>query len=1026
MKFNDAFYYNQAIEGKLYSRLAPGDIDVGRIFKRKPYYRKDAGGFIQKPKTLIFADWTFNYWNDWERLHAVKVMEEWLDQGGKILAWFGSGSTDGPLGHLTKEWLAKNRHTKWDTELIYLSPEIMRKKACEQYKIAYDELHVLDYYWLKNWNVTDKLPKYYIDKRYRFQDKNTQKIIDEHNANVPHKEGYLTYSREDYLELNLEFNSDGLTDSRLESHWPYLQYTKEVTIKCKGELSEEVLVKLLSQSPNIESFIYEGYTLKDSQLRKILSLCPGLKTLRLRINRLSNTQGLEGIELDHLKVLTIESYPLTDSKIFEIDEVIIQQLLSASPRLELIDLNNVLGFTDSSLDKIKLENLQVISFSNCNITAKQLGALLARSPVRSLTVKNCNNLGSTDLLELKLTHLKILFASGSTISAQQLQALLAHAKVKELSISDCKKLVYADFSEFNLTHIEKLTISNSTITSQQLCALVARTQLRFLDIIHCMNLGNADLPVLKLTHLEYLYIAYSTITPQLLGALVVDSPVAELKIISCETLGDADLPALKLTHLKNLYIQDSTLTAQQLRAHLSQANECEVAIVNCENFDDNIIDEFKNEFPNFNFYFSPYIPSSKKDSIYQPCNPIHTPSEHRNFTPHDPNKPFEFKGQNKTYNQNMIIEKLSQYLTLTNYRTNIIPQIQDGICSALSNLFIENCNIFSNEIKAIQQWNGSLEALNSLNEDNKSKLENAFKRILSYIDKYQLSNTRTPTNYLGSSARSFIKDVANSLSNSNYLILSNPWHAISVMLIEKSWFVYDPNYVNGCKKFDTFDGAYKAITESLGSLIFVDRSGIQLLPELGKPIENPNDFMRDGGLLVLYKASWSDVEQLLELMKGCQLDHNGLSGLFLRDLMGFPAWYRGLTSPDIGVKKLTQRYLLQLLRQDKQAIQKLEKSFEAIPQTQRLSVKDILVQQDTTRKRLATEMERFQKQALKAQQHQVRKEHYQNQLLRPIKDKTVEEVSTYCQQLLNPQKMLKNNTIRRTMAIEVESKPSTF
>jgi hypothetical protein len=76
---------------------------------------------------------------------------------------------------------------------------------------------------------------------------------------------------------------------------------------------------------------------------------------------------------------------------------------------------------------------------------------------------------------------------------------------------------------------------------------------------------------------------------------------------------------------------------------------------------------------------------------------------------------FKFKDDKKTLNDSMVIERLSQYLIVTQSPDRkFIPKIHDGICYVLSELFLKMTPMeFNQFLESIAAWNGTKAALDN-------------------------------------------------------------------------------------------------------------------------------------------------------------------------------------------------------------------------------------------------------------------------------------------------------------------------
>lgn len=194
-------------------------------------------------------------------------------------------------------------------------------------------------------------------------------------------------------------------------------------------------------------------------------------------------------------------------------------------------------------------------------------------------------------------------------------------------------------------------------------------------------------------------------------------------------------------------------------------------------------------------------------AVSSASNPSHDIRNMRDFKPSG--RPFQFKGDNKTLNQGMLIEKLCQYLTLTQQHLDVIPKIQGGICTALSHYFLSiDKDKWDTFVNMARSWDGKLDTLDS------QHLTPSFDALYVYINQYQLQQ-HTPEYYIGDALNEFLG------TNKLPCILTNPWHAIAIKPAQNgSWYVYDPNYVTGCLEVSTADLPI-TIEKAIGKIVSV-------------------------------------------------------------------------------------------------------------------------------------------------------------------------------------------------------------
>lgn len=273
-------------------------------------------------------------------------------------------------------------------------------------------------------------------------------------------------------------------------------------------------------------------------------------------------------------------------------------------------------------------------------------------------------------------------------------------------------------------------------------------------------------------------------------------------------------------------------------------------------------------------------------------------NKHLNFKPPGKDFKFDYKGNRQLINQAMIIEQLSQYFILTAQYIEFLPKIDKGICEALTRLFNKtSLPAWDKLIADIAGWDGQLDSLKK-NEDITRALNTVRDEfVASYV-----KPVASPEYYIGEQLLQVLSATTESL------ILANPWHVISVVYreAEKDWLVYDPNFKNGYKIIKQPDALLKQIEDSLGVLVSV--KGISHKPTVPIRIPDKNKFIRQGGLLTLYRAD-NKADLLGQLPPAAMLKAEDMKGLLIRDFDGIPAWVSSLAH------HLTNHYTLDLLQQ---------------------------------------------------------------------------------------------------------------
>ena len=357
--------------------------------------------------------------------------------------------------------------------------------------------------------------------------------------------------------------------------------------------------------------------------------------------------------------------------------------------------------------------------------------------------------------------------------------------------------------------------------------------------------------------------------------------------------------------IERLEIEDMNLTQAEVKEIIKAAPKLKSLLYTDDNWND--YDGLDDELNALMALFSskptrPLSPDSNtSEAPPTALTPIHDPRLFINFQPMPTEvNQFKYHGTEKNRSQRMLIEKLSQYFTLTKQNMVIIPKLQDGICTQLAYYFLTNSHQFYELIRLALVWNGKIETLTP-------ELRTHFDQLYTdYIAPFNLNPTATPICYLGDALGLFLEH------NKTGFILINPWHAITIHYYElrNSWIFYDPNHAKGPYEISTIDALLPAIEIALGHCVAVASQH----PTMAPGINDLNKFLESGGLLILIDSLNTD--EILTAAKSHKrhcLSNEALDGLFLRDISGMPSWILGVMSPKIPVVELTFQLLEYLI-----------------------------------------------------------------------------------------------------------------
>ncbi|MGQ3887741.1 AAA family ATPase [Legionella sp. CNM-1927-20] len=663
-------------------------------------------------------------------------------------------------------------------------------------------------------------------------------------------------------------------------------------------------------------------------LQSILTTAVNLKKLVLSSTYLAGELSLTQGTLAHLERLELSPSYLTATNL--------ANLLKAAPHIKELDLAVVssIGSFELNLPELSLKRLEKLSLIPGNNSTIQF--LLAAAPnLKTITLygnSSCKLIDNLTLAEKGLQQLENITCSDINFSASALQTWLkATPNLNTLKLESCSLLQgQFDLLANSLPNLTELNLSQSFVSPSNLLMLLkASPKLTTLDI----SRGEALLNPIKilpnsLMHLREINLAITTISVDNLKALLKAAP--NLKKIHLwgsninDKLIDEELKDL-LSHIEVTGLEKKSDVAKTRSGNLTKQD-------NTRNNDEKVP--------------TSQDASPKQESIARDRS--HNPADHREFIPPSDDFEFQFRGLNQTKNQGMIIEKLSQYLSLTNQHLEQIPKIQDGICDALSHFFKKTNNVqtWNKFIDRIANWDGKSESLtDSLKQD--------FSKLLNYVKKYQTSRLSfLSQHYLGDNLANFLAKLQESA------ILTNPWHAIAIKPEPDSndWIVYDPNFVGGARKVKHNELA-SIIHQALGKLVSVET----LIAPIKPKINDPQAFLEEGGLLTLVDCA--NLKLLLEQLTPVKdLSIPALEGLLLRDNEGIPAWVIGLREAKLNT--FTQTLLQQFIAKIPDPISALQHSIAHLTEIQRREIltylllvkplKKVILDKDNTTKRETT------------------------------------------------------------------------
>jgi hypothetical protein len=652
---------------------------------------------------------------------------------------------------------------------------------------------------------------------------------------------------------------------------------------------------------HLESLALSSSNISVLNVNKFLAVTPKLRTLELNwCESLDGALNLDTGSLPYLELLSVLQS--------NISALSVNKLLAAAPRLHHCYLSSCKSLDGAlHLETNSLSHLESLALSSSNISALNVNKFLAAAPkLRTLNLNSCHHLDGTLNLDIdSLPYLESLDVSDSNISVLNINKLMAAPpKLRTLSLAKCKSLDVAfSVDSDSFSRLESLDVSKSNISALNVNKLLARApKLRKLNLEGCKSLeGGFSVDRDSFPHLESLYVSESNISVLNVSKLLAAAPnLCVLSLNQCMLLdGELNLEANSLPFLRTIDGWQFNISADNIKKILAAAPNLDQASKTSLT---SILKSQNESIPN--------LPRWTGERAGQ-VNPVHDSKKYKDLKPRSLNEKFEFKGTNQTKNQDMMIEKLSQYLTLHNKHVAAIPKIQQGICDALAHYFLDLEQASWDEfVDLAQAWNGR-EAISEV-------LISHFEVLYTYVETYQMGPPVANKYYLGDGLKAY-------LDTKSPCILANPWHAIAIHPTRHgTWQVYDPNYVTGWLEVSQGE-LLKTLHHSLGHLIAVE--GDRATHALG--IHHPNKFMEHGGLLALCRFANAEA-MLAELPRDYTYSEAALDGMLLRGTSGKPAWMRAMVSPHPAIRTLGASLKSQFEAMHVDAVTRLVKSMDAL------------------------------------------------------------------------------------------------
>ncbi len=767
-----------------------------------------------------------------------------------------------------------------------------------------------------------------------------------------------------------------------------------------------------SHSLSLEDLYIQRAIILVDDLCKLIEAVPRLKTLQLaQLNKLDVRKGdalfnalirlteLEELQLDftHLNIdmETMHALLLALPRIKKVKLYFIPKNFSASGILQNIaahlqhvefDIDFFRASDDAAESNVVIQNKklsQIVHLSKLTLNNVDLGSIASQVPgLKELTVTKSlptwQNLQPNSFLTLK---------SLSAAKCRNINSLLVLLKaaptlenlhyVSDYIVSPKIEFPINETNEF--PRLKYLFIDKSASEREVTALLVLAKNLKFLHLnknYFTVKEESTFLDSISLQQLETLCMSEMIVSAEFCCKLIKSAPGLKHIVIS-------DSEITKINNIDAFYAELEKI-APHAKIYFSN-NKIEIQFNHKEE---------KNSHP---------IP------LMDPVHSVDDYLRNRSSPANNPDYQFTYQGQNKTLNQGMVIEKLSQYLTIKKKKLELIPQIQDGICKDLSLLAIEKekakPGAWNSCLQLMQAWDGQ-QAISAELETLFEDILKIHARTIPLEDIFKILTQIIPRlYYLGDQVMTFLATIEEDATQLTHRCIVNPWHSISVWFDREknNWRLYDPNFADGVRVIQR-DALAETLKNSLGTLISVVGGAPSV--QLKNRIHHLNNFLQQGGLLALLQEK--DKQSLLAEIKQSEsypsfptqvnvFPDDALQGLFFRDTQNRPVWIRAIH--DELIRPLATKLLLAYIAKNpEQAQQKLLSDLANVSEKMR---KDTLLFLDNLPSHASETLESKHLGTQSVFQHRLRKANYKKLLATWETEKSqAVDVNKYCQEHL--------------------------
>ncbi len=561
MQYPSSFYFNSKQPGLSHTNQPSGILDVSRLIQNKKPFKNTTLISVQKPKTLILADWTAEYWSHEKMVKAQKILARLIDDGFPLYIWqnilepFGFNmlkrmddswhddlpedrSRQGELYKLTKDEL----FALFPLRLGLITPapsNKIKQIAVSQCQLSPDKIFTLDNYWMDvlfNDGLSSHPHQLYLSELYEQSDKLPQALNIAIHESTPPLE-YIIYDEfpPDYPEPLSNLTTTLLQTKSIERYTKLTLHKKSADkLLSKGSITANNITFNLEHLSNIQSLnIYEDIGI--NTLQRLLAKTKKLTALKLILPQDLSKETV--LELEGIEYLFLQGSAFS------------MNLLAKARYLKMLHITESTVLPNEFKENLNFEVLKQVHITDSVISAADLQQIISPH-LMQLSLNNCR-LPANALEQLNLHNLlKLELRSGkfNTISAAAIENLLR--KNPQLQVFWLLDSAITDnFSQnINLKHLKDLTLSGCNISRHNIQNLLSGTEkLKYLRLAHSIDLPDNFIETLHLQHLIHLDVEGCPINAKQLQAWLKTAPnLKKLCIADCNKTLHIDSELKKL------------------------------------------------------------------------------------------------------------------------------------------------------------------------------------------------------------------------------------------------------------------------------------------------------------------------------------------------------------------------------------------------------------------------------------------------------------------------------------------------